>query len=645
MKIYLLLLGFIPWIIFSLLCGNSAQEMMRAAIFAAIAMVVFDYRYLFKGFWLPVMSLICFVLIACNYYFNWFIWGEAHPAILVNWALAAIVWLSVIFGKPFTLQYAKLEVKNEYWKSPIFFRVNLYLSMMWGTVLTLSALPTLLIPQDIYVRSWWWNYGFSSLLIIVAIYLNKFFREYLVSRNFWQVVTDLPPVNSRFLQSGYKPVHEEVELSDLTVCGEIPVEFNGSYLRNGPNPYFMPYTYTYPIDGDGMIHRIKIVNGRVTYKNAFVKTGALLQEIKVGKALFPGVQLFSIPLDLKSLSGLNSNKNTASIHVVNWQDKILAFSEFTAAYVLDLDLNTIGEWKLDGISALPVNGHFRADESATYMFSYNIYKSSIMLYKFDADKNFVSMTEVDKQFPTMINDFILTKNYVVIFDAPAIFDIKDDFKTGKNLSFHPELPLEIIMIKRDDHTIQVIKDIPSFFVYHFINAFEQDGKIIIDFVYHQYFNLDYQIRSYLYRGVIDLCSLTYSHSCLNSNFKIEFPSYNLTYTAKPYRYAYFPARTVTEDQDETIITKNIMLKYDFVNNTLLSHDFGANIELGEMSFVAKNNAVTEDDGYLIGIIYNNVSDTSDFMIIDAKDLSKVVATVKLPIRVPHGLHGSWNPVA
>ena len=188
MKIYLLFLGFIPWIIFSLLCGNSNQEMMRAAIFAAIAIVVFDYRYLLKGFFLPVMSLIYFVLIICNYYFNWFIWGESHPAILVNWALAAIVWLSVIFGKPFTLQYAKLEVKNEYWHSPVFFKVNLYLSIMWAIVFTLSALPTLLIPQDIYVRSWWWNYGFSSLLIIVAIYLNKVFREYFISRNFWQTV-------------------------------------------------------------------------------------------------------------------------------------------------------------------------------------------------------------------------------------------------------------------------------------------------------------------------------------------------------------------------------------------------------------------------------------------------------------------------
>ena len=88
--------------------------------------------------------------------------------------------------------------------------------------------------------------------------------------------------------------------------------------------------------------------------------------------------------------------------------------------------------------------------------------------------------------------------------------------------------------------------------------------------------------------------------------------------------------------------KHVIIKYDMMTNSLIYHDFRLNIELGELSFVARNNSSAEDDGYLVGFIYNNLTDTSDFIVIDAQKLSRTIATVKLPVRVPHGLHGSWN---
>lgn len=44
----------------------------------------------------------------------------------------------------------------------------------------------------------------------------------------------------------------------------------------------------------------------------------------------------------------------------------------------------------------------------------------------------------------------------------------------------------------------------------------------------------------------------------------------------------------------------------------------------------------------MGYVYERGSDTSDLLVLDAETLEDV-ASVHLPVRVPAGFHGSWNP--
>jgi carotenoid cleavage dioxygenase-like enzyme len=63
----------------------------------------------------------------------------------------------------------------------------------------------------------------------------------------------------------FAPVTAEVDVTDLQVEGELPAELDGAYIRNGPNPRFPPIgSYHYPLDGDGMLHRVVIADGRQT---------------------------------------------------------------------------------------------------------------------------------------------------------------------------------------------------------------------------------------------------------------------------------------------------------------------------------------------------------------------------------------------
>jgi 9-cis-epoxycarotenoid dioxygenase len=61
---------------------------------------------------------------------------------------------------------------------------------------------------------------------------------------------------------------------------------------------------------------------------------------------------------------------------------------------------------------------------------------------------------------------------------------------------------------------------------------------------------------------------------------------------------------------------------------------------GEPFFVANEDGVEEDDGYLVSYVHDEKKGESRFIVMDAKSSElEIVAEVKLPRRVPYGFHG------
>ena len=51
---------------------------------------------------------------------------------------------------------------------------------------------------------------------------------------------------------------------------------------------------------------------------------------------------------------------------------------------------------------------------------------------------------------------------------------------------------------------------------------------------------------------------------------------------------------------------------------------------------------SEDDGFVVGFVYDKTTDLSDFVVLDAQNFSEApLARITLPQRVPFGFHGSW----
>jgi len=87
-----------------------------------------------------------------------------------------------------------------------------------------------------------------------------------------------------------------------------------------------------------------------------------------------------------------------------------------------------------------------------------------------------------------------------------------------------------------------------------------------------------------------------------------------------------------------------VVKYDLERGTSQVHEYGAATEAGEPVFAPDPDGTAEDDGWLLNIVFDRETESSDLVIVDARDMEgEPVARVHLPRRVPFGFHGNWMP--
>ena len=88
------------------------------------------------------------------------------------------------------------------------------------------------------------------------------------------------------LQGGFAPLQMECEAPDLVVEGEVPRELSGAFFRNGPNPQYAPRGDYHWFGGDGMVHGFYLHDGKVDYRNRWVRTAKWNIEHEAGESLF-----------------------------------------------------------------------------------------------------------------------------------------------------------------------------------------------------------------------------------------------------------------------------------------------------------------------------------------------------------------------
>jgi all-trans-8'-apo-beta-carotenal 15,15'-oxygenase len=319
------------------------------------------------------------------------------------------------------------------------------------------------------------------------------------------------------------------------------------------------------------------------------------------------------------------------------------------------------------------------------------------MWEIDDRLNLLYKHEFDMPQMTNVHDFAITENYMVMMTPPvraAMFGLKYFLGWGVDESLHHD---------RSEDAQCVIYVVPRFgkkgainksaTVYgcinwwpnHHCNAWENaDGDIILDSVMY-----DYKSPAWHERGPFELPRTQYvrytiphsKHKGLDNATtwkamsargqlppfathqviyptECEMPIINSNYFMRPHRYTYLvdlqckhmPSleAKVSGFSEKFGSALSIppwsgLLKLD-VHNRGAVQCFRPGGYCGEVAFVPSPDAVEEDDGVLLMLLFKPKELRSYLQIFDAKDITKgAIASIRLKSHIPFSFHVGWYP--
>ena len=429
------------------------------------------------------------------------------------------------------------------------------------------------------------------------------------------------------LQGNGRPVTEQLTLADLKVNGKIPEELDGRYVRTGPNP--ITGTSTHPFLGDGMLHGMRLRDGKAEwYRNRYVQTPFITD---------PSVDV----LDLSVMMDMKSSK--ANTHVMGHAGKILVLEEGHFPYVVDGQLNTVGPTDFDGVLTGSFTAHPKICPTTGELlaFGYSALEPYLRYLRISADGKLVQTENITVGGPTMMHDFNITQNNVIFMDLPAVFNLELAMTGEMPIRWDESYPARLGVMPRNGNDTQVRWfDINPCYVFHPLNSYEDGDKIIIDVARFSHMwkasTMDFPPPE-LWRWTIDTVSGKVHEEQVDDR-PAEFPRVADSVIGMKHRYGYLAGMSQSKNPSEA---SGAILKYDRETGVRSDIEFGRGRTGGEPVFVPAANSSTEDDGYLMTYIYDASSDSSSFVIMDAASMdSTPVASIDLP-RIPGGFHGSW----
>ena len=475
------------------------------------------------------------------------------------------------------------------------------------------------------------------------------------------------------LRGLWEPWPMEGEIHDLPVTGEIPRELAGTLYRNGPNPQFPPLGAYHFFTGDGMIHAFRFEDGRCHYRNRWVRTPRFLLEREAGEALYAS---FAGPGESDPRAA-GTPGGPANTNVVWHANKLLALVEGGLPPVeLDPDtLETRGLWNFDGklrksidpdlakmmgVDApdgqidIALTAHPKIDPENGEMlgFTYDALPPYLIYHVVSGDGELVRSLEIDAPFPSMIHDFITTREHVIFPIFPATLRPERLARGESVLGWEPELGTHIGVMPRDGSGDDVVWfQTDPCYVFHPMNAHTEGRHVIAEMAQYERCpvggagsdgaeSLSGPAR--LVRWTLDLDGGTVKQEEIDDR-PLEFPRLDERRTGLEYRFGY-AAGAGDAEASEDVLGANAILRYDVTSGACSRHELGPESLSGEPIFAPASEAAAEGEGVLLALVYRAALDRSDLLVLDAQNVdAEPLATVHLPHRVPGGFHGNWRP--
>jgi len=477
---------------------------------------------------------------------------------------------------------------------------------------------------------------------------------------------------NRYLQDNFAPVTEELTATGLSVTGRLPDFLDGRYLRIGPNPMDPGERYHWFM-GEGMVHGVRLRDGGAEwYRNRWVRSAS------VAEALGEPVRGTPRALDF-----------AANTNVLEHAGRTLALVEAGGSpYELTHDLDTIGPHdfcgtrpSLPGRAGYTAHPHEDPDTGELHAISYCWLRGNRVDYSVvDAEGRVRRSIDVEVHGSPMIHDFALTERHVVILDLPVTFDIAmataDVPRVARPLvrgllnriigrnpvpepviafaarggdtgssdvlpyRWNPDYPARIGLLPRDaDGSAVRWFEIDPCYIFHTLNAYDDGDTVVLDVVRHPrmfatVLNGPDEGAARVTRYTLDLRTGRATERGLDERSQ-EFPRHDERLSGRRHRYGW----SVGFEGGQT---GDAVLRHDLDAGTTDVRHLGQGLEASEFCFVPRPDGTAEDDGVLMGYVFDRAEGRSDLRVLDAATMEDVAA-VHLPGRVPAGFHGNWAP--
>ena len=455
-----------------------------------------------------------------------------------------------------------------------------------------------------------------------------------------------PHINT-YLSGNFAPVRSEDDFT-LEVTGEIPAGIRGAFYRNGPNPQFEPRGDYHWFSGDGMVHGFFVEDGKVSYRNRYVRTPKWEVENSAGKALFGGFDPRAADPSVANKDGGVSNTN-----IVWHGGRLMALEEAHAPFELDpITLDSRGY--VDDYAGR-VTAHPKIDPKTGEMvwFAYGVgdmpFSNTVSYGVTDAAGKVVRRDNFEAPFSSMVHDFLVTDRYALFPILPLTGSLPRAMAGQAPFAWEPDKGSHVGVMLRDA-SVDSIRwfTTDACYVFHPMNAWEEGDRILADVMEYPvaplFPNADGTMSE---RSAARLVRWTFDLGGASNTIKREpiddlageFPRFDERYAGLPYRHGWFAANA-TRPGDFGF---DSLAHVDHLTGKRVVYSFPAGDVPGEPIFIPRSADAAEGDGWIIAVVYRATEDRSDFVVFDAQAIEAgPIGTAKLPRRVPFGFHGNWR---
>ena len=433
-----------------------------------------------------------------------------------------------------------------------------------------------------------------------------------------------------------------VAMTPLHGCA--PAELTGTLFRNGPAKFRRPGgSVGHWFDGDGMVRKFQIADGRARMAARFVDTVKRRNDTAAGAVVTPGYG--TPPGGGAHLTGPD-DANAANTSVLMAGGELWALWEGGSPTVLDpATLETRGFKTLrPDLKGMPFLAHPRIQPDGT-IWNLGLSGRHAMVWTLAPDGALRKAQMIELPRASYMHDFTATARHLIILLQPWVVD-QFRMPISTAMTWKPELGTQVLVIDKDDLSKRRVFDLPPFFFFHLGDAWEDKGGTIrfdacvTDDASGTAQNAGLFLRGKHVRVTPPQRALITLRADGRADIAreavaAEFPRGDARFAGLDRRYSIH----LTNEQPDRPLFQAVALR-DWKADRDQVFTFGPRHLVEEMVFAPRPGSSEELDGWLIGTTLNLDARATELHVFDARHVRQgPVVSWRAPVALPVTFHG------